>query len=103
MVARTDGEFAADGCPNGAGPSGGGVGALPPQTAVQTAAGVSIRRSTCPFMHGSVGAGPFPGYVHGNHPEICKHGCRRVWRREGGRRGRSVPYISQPPDIGEFH
>lgn len=32
---------------------------------------------TCPFLHGSVYADPYPGYVHGN-PErgICPRGCR---------------------------
>lgn len=36
-------------------------------------AGITV--SKCPLMHGSVGAGPFPGYVHGKHPAICKYGC----------------------------
>ncbi|KAG2450637.1 hypothetical protein HYH02_004477 [Chlamydomonas schloesseri] len=31
--------------------------------------------NSCPFGHGSVGAGPFPGYVHGRHTEICPAGC----------------------------
>ncbi|KXZ51519.1 hypothetical protein GPECTOR_12g482 [Gonium pectorale] len=31
--------------------------------------------SRCPFGHGSVGAGPFPGYVHGKDSKICPAGC----------------------------
>ena len=30
----------------------------------------------CPFLHGTVRSDPYPGYVHGRHPEICSHGCR---------------------------
>jgi hypothetical protein len=31
----------------------------------------------CPFKHGTVYAGPYPGYVHGNAERgICPHGCR---------------------------
>jgi nitric oxide synthase oxygenase domain/subunit/sulfite reductase alpha subunit-like flavoprotein len=29
----------------------------------------------CPFAHGTVGVGPYPGYVHGAHPAICPAGC----------------------------
>ena len=39
-------------------------------------AGVEVRVNRCPFGHGSVGAGPFPGYVHGTHTSICSHGCK---------------------------
>ena len=28
----------------------------------------------CPLGHGSVGVGPFPGYVHGTHPAVCPEG-----------------------------
>ncbi len=31
----------------------------------------------CPFKHGTVYAGPYPGYVHGNpNRSICPNGCR---------------------------
>eukprot|EP00898_Chlorokybus_atmophyticus_P007291 jgi/Chlat1/7563/Chrsp63S00556 len=30
----------------------------------------------CPFLHGSVSCSPYPGYVHGRHPEVCPNGCR---------------------------
>lgn len=39
---------------------------------------VSCREvSACPggLLHGTVHAAPYPGYVHGNHPAICPHGC----------------------------
>lgn len=29
----------------------------------------------CPFLHGSVYADPYPGYVHGRNPAICPSGC----------------------------
>ncbi len=38
--------------------------------------GHTVAVSRCPMAHGSVGAGPFPGYVHGGHPAICKEGCK---------------------------
>lgn len=31
--------------------------------------------SLCPFMHGTVYAAPYPGYVHGQNPKICPNGC----------------------------
>lgn len=31
--------------------------------------------SRCPFMHGTVYAAPYPGYVHGQNPKICPSGC----------------------------
>ena len=31
--------------------------------------------SRCPFHHGTVRCDPYPGYVHGRHPEICPAGC----------------------------
>jgi hypothetical protein len=30
----------------------------------------------CPFLHGTVLYDPYPGYVHGKHPEICASGCK---------------------------
>lgn len=42
----------------------------------ETYLGVNVEVNRCPFSHGSVGVGPFPGYIHGKHPEICAHGCR---------------------------
>jgi hypothetical protein len=38
--------------------------------------GETVQVNRCPFGHGSVGAGPFPGYVHGANPAICKEGCK---------------------------
>lgn len=38
-------------------------------------AGEHVKVNRCPFNHGSVGTGPFPGYVHGAHPAICSNGC----------------------------
>jgi hypothetical protein len=35
-----------------------------------------VQVNRCPFGHGSVGAGPFPGYVHGANTVICKEGCK---------------------------
>jgi len=34
-----------------------------------------VKTSTCPFLHGTVDAKPFPGYVHGKKPAICPNGC----------------------------
>jgi hypothetical protein len=45
-------------------------------TRTEQHAGVEVKISRCPFMHGSVGVGPFPGYVHGNNPAICRNGCK---------------------------
>jgi hypothetical protein len=52
------------------------VQACQPHTSTEQHAGVQVKISRCPFAHGSVGVGPFPGYVHGNKPAICKNGCR---------------------------
>jgi len=36
-----------------------------------------VRTGKCPFKHGTVYAGPYPGYVHGNpNRPICPNGCR---------------------------
>ncbi|KAG2495440.1 hypothetical protein HYH03_006386 [Edaphochlamys debaryana] len=51
----------------------GGAAASSADEALQRA---RARVIACPFGHGSVGTGPFPGYVHGKHPEICPNGCR---------------------------
>jgi hypothetical protein len=32
-------------------------------------------QNRCPFLHGTVRCDPYPGYVQGRHPEICKNGC----------------------------
>jgi hypothetical protein len=37
--------------------------------------GQRVQVNRCPFNHGSVGTGPFPGYVHGARPAICSNGC----------------------------
>lgn len=29
----------------------------------------------CPFLHGTVRCDPYPGYVQGRDPSICKYGC----------------------------
>ena len=34
-----------------------------------------VRPNGCPYMHGSVYAAPFPGYVHGKAP-VCPNKCR---------------------------
>jgi hypothetical protein len=34
----------------------------------------------CPFLHGTVRADPYPGYVQGRHPAICKYGCTPATR-----------------------
>ena len=34
-----------------------------------------MNNTCCPLLHGSVSAGPFPGYVQGRLPQICKHAC----------------------------
>ncbi|KAL4440247.1 hypothetical protein ABPG75_003248 [Micractinium tetrahymenae] len=62
-----------------------------PNTVLDTVLGEPLRISKCPLGHGSVGAGPFPGYVHGAHPTICKHGCRP--HPELGKNG----YINETP------
>ena len=41
---------------------------------------VSVRglqglHSKCPFLHGTVRCDPYPGYVQGRNPAICKYGC----------------------------
>ncbi|KAL7542688.1 hypothetical protein ACHAXR_011997 [Thalassiosira sp. AJA248-18] len=37
----------------------------------------TLQSSRCPFRHGTVLAGPYPGYVHGNPKRgICPNGCR---------------------------
>ena len=33
-------------------------------------------------MHGSVSVDPYPGYIHGKHPEICSTGCRPAYIEE---------------------
>ncbi len=43
--------------------------------------GQTVLVSRCPFAHGSVGTGPFPGYVHGTHPAVCEEGCRCAEQR----------------------
>lgn len=48
---------------------------IKPHTVLEYHAGVAVCVNRCPFGHGSVGAGPYPGYVHGVHPTICKEGC----------------------------
>ena len=33
----------------------------------------------CPFKHGTVYSGPYPGYAHGNHKRgICPNGCKAM-------------------------
>ena len=36
---------------------------------------IPARASRCPFLHGTVDASPYPGYVHGAHPAICPAAC----------------------------
>ena len=31
---------------------------------------------------GTVYADPYPGYVHGSNPAICKHGCKPVLSKD---------------------
>ncbi|CAD7697898.1 unnamed protein product [Ostreobium quekettii] len=40
--------------------------------------------SRCPLGHGSVGVDPYPGYVHGRCPSICKYGCQPKKRLGAG-------------------
>eukprot|EP01031_Cornospumella_fuschlensis_P036790 gene36790-44630_t len=30
----------------------------------------------CPFKHGTIYADPYPGYVQGKYPQVCKSGCQ---------------------------
>lgn len=34
-----------------------------------------ISASQCPFMHGTVSAGPYPGYIQGKDARVCPKGC----------------------------
>jgi hypothetical protein len=46
-------------------------------------AGVTHSTGKCPFLHGTVYAGPYPGYIHGNPKRgICPNGCRAELNRE---------------------
>eukprot|EP01031_Cornospumella_fuschlensis_P036792 gene36792-44632_t len=36
----------------------------------------SQRPGVCPFKHGTIYADPYPGYVQGKHPQVCKSGCQ---------------------------
>eukprot|EP00898_Chlorokybus_atmophyticus_P001881 jgi/Chlat1/2694/Chrsp180S02868 len=47
-----------------------------PDTLTAEAPAAAAVVSKCPFLHGSVGCFPYPGYVHGRHPEVCANGCR---------------------------
>lgn len=46
-----------------------------PHVQLQNHAGTTVKVNACPFGHGSVGGGPFPGYVHGQ-AAVCAEGCR---------------------------
>lgn len=35
----------------------------------------NLEQNTCPVKHGTIHTKPYPGYVHGTHPEICANGC----------------------------
>ncbi|CAJ1387025.1 unnamed protein product [Effrenium voratum] len=37
----------------------------------------------CPLKHGTVWANPYPGYVHGRRPAMCKHGCQPSMKPHG--------------------
>jgi len=48
----------------------------PPKTARCPVTNATVTGGAkCPLAHGTVYADPYPGYVHGRHPGICKHGC----------------------------
>lgn len=34
-----------------------------------------MNASRCPYLHGTVDAAPFPGYVHGKRPAVCPRAC----------------------------
>ncbi|GMH32248.1 hypothetical protein BSKO_00082 [Bryopsis sp. KO-2023] len=42
----------------------------------KTKASDDASRPRCPLFHGTVYTSPYPGYVHGKHPEICAYGCK---------------------------
>jgi len=43
----------------------------------------------CPLKHGTVYAGPYPGYVHGRCPAICRYGCTPSLRPHGAEESRT--------------
>lgn len=41
-------------------------------------------KGACPYLHGTVDASPYPGYVHGQHPGICPEECTPIVNPSAG-------------------
>jgi nitric oxide synthase oxygenase domain/subunit len=45
------------------------------QDAFELNAPSPAQSGACPYLHGTVDTNPYPGYIHGKHPEICPNAC----------------------------